>query len=236
MSGAIESSPPRTQRLAGKTKGSVIPKQTLPVVCALCVLCGSLSASPREARGSQPPAPSPWIEADGTTPLHPAVRRNDTARVEVLLGAGADARATTRYGVTPLYLACVNGNAAVIEKLLAAGADANTALPEGETALMTAARTGSVPAIKALLAHGATVNAKEGWKGQTALMWAAAENNAEAARTLIDAGADIKARSKSGAFSAYCSRPARVTSPRRAPRRGRGYQREAARRHGARSC
>jgi ankyrin repeat protein len=131
------------------------------------------------------------------------VRRNDTARVDVLLRAGADARATSRYGVTPLYLACVNGNAAVIERLLAAGADANTALPEGETALMTAARTGSVPAVKALLAHGASVNAKEGWKGQTALMWAAAENNADAAKALVDAGADIKARSKSGAFSAY---------------------------------
>ena len=166
------------------------------------------AASPRPSRSPaaprpQSPAASLQSEPDGTTPLHLAVRRNDTERVDALLRAGADAKAATRYGVTPLYLACVNGNAAMIEKLLAAGADANTALPEGETALMTAARTGSVPAIKALLAHGASVNAKEGWKGQTALMWAAAENNAAAAKALIDAGADIKARSKSGAFSAY---------------------------------
>jgi ankyrin repeat protein len=131
------------------------------------------------------------------------VLRNDVDSVDVLLRAGANVKAATRYGVTPLYLACVNGNAAVIEKLLAAGADPNTALPEGETALMTAARTGGVPAIKALLAHGATVNVKEGWKGQTALMWAAAENNAEAAKVLIDAGADVKARTKNRSFSAY---------------------------------
>ena len=142
-------------------------------------------------------------EADGTTPLHVAVLRNDSERIDVLLRAGANVKTSTRYGVTPLYLACVNGNASVIEKLLAAGADPNSALPEGETALMTAARTGTVPAIKTLLAHGASVNAKEGWKGQTALMWAVAENNAEAAKVLIDAGADIKTRSRNGAFSAY---------------------------------
>jgi ankyrin repeat protein len=142
-------------------------------------------------------------EPDGTTPLHIAVLRNDANIVELLLRAGANATATTRYGVAPLYLACVNGNAAVIEQLLAAGADPNAALPEGETALMTAARTGNVPAVKALLTHGASVNAKEGWKGQTALMWAAVENNTGAAEALIDAGADVKARTRSGAFSAY---------------------------------
>jgi len=141
--------------------------------------------------------------ADGTTPLHVAVLRNDTESADVLLRAGANVKAATRYGVTPLYLACVNGNAGIIEKLLAAGADANSALPEGETALMTAARTGNVRAIKVLLAHGATVNAREIWKGQTALMWAASENNAAAAKALIEAGADINARTKSGAFSAY---------------------------------
>ena len=42
-----------------------------------------------------------------------------------LLGAGADVRATNRYGVTPLSIACQNGNAAIITKFLDAGADAN---------------------------------------------------------------------------------------------------------------
>lgn len=147
-------------------------------------------------------------EPDGTTALHAAVLRNDTATVDVLLRTGANARAVTRYGVTPLYLACVNGNEAIIEKLLAKGADPNTALPEGETALMTAARTGSVPAIKALLSHGANVNANEGWKGQTALMWAVAENNAEAAKVLIDAGADIKASTR----RVFSSTPALIST------------------------
>jgi ankyrin repeat protein len=147
--------------------------------------------------------PGPGAEADGTTPLHTAVLRNDNEGVASLLRSGASARAATRYGVTPLHLASVNGNAGIIEKLLAAGADPNTALPEGETVLMTAARTGNVDAIKALLARGAKVNDKEAWKGQTALMWAAAENNVEAMGALIKAGADIQTRSRNGAFSAF---------------------------------
>ena len=63
-------------------------------------------------------------EADGTTPLHWAVRADDLETVALLLEAGANANAANRYGVTPLSLAAVNGNAAMIEALLAAGADA----------------------------------------------------------------------------------------------------------------
>ena len=142
-------------------------------------------------------------EADGTTALHWAVHRDNLETVDLLLTAGANARAVNRYGVTPLNLAATNGNAAVVERLLKAGADANAALPEGETALMTAARSGNVAAVKVLLAHGADVNAKEAWKGQTPLMWAAAENHAAVARVLIEAGADIKARSKGGVFTPF---------------------------------
>src|SRR5579883_1450225 len=76
-------------------------------------------------------------EADGTTPLHWAVRSNDMQTVDKLLRSGADPKAADRYGVTPLYLACVNGDAAMIRKLLDAGADPNSKDPAGETALMT---------------------------------------------------------------------------------------------------
>ena len=53
-------------------------------------------------------------EADGFTALHWAAQRNDMQLVELLLGAGANAKASTRYNITPLYLAAVNGNGAVI--------------------------------------------------------------------------------------------------------------------------
>ena len=133
-------------------------------------------------------------EADGTTALHWAAHRESLEAVDLLLRAGANARAANRYGVTPLSVAATSGNAAIIERLLKAGADANAAMPGGETALMTAARTGKADAIRVLVVHGANVNAREATRGQTALMWAAAEGNGAAIRALVEGGADINAR------------------------------------------
>jgi len=132
-------------------------------------------------------------QADGTTPLHLAVRANDLAKVNRLLAAGADAKAANRYGITPLYLACENANPAMIERLLKAGADANAVSTEGETALMTVARTGVVEAAKVLLDHGANVDAREEWHGQTALMWAVDEQHPAMVKELIAHGADVNA-------------------------------------------
>jgi ankyrin repeat protein len=137
------------------------------------------------------------------TALHWAVRADDVAAVQLLIGAHAQVGASNRYGITPLYLAAKNGDPAVVELLLAAGADANATLPEGETVLMTAARTGNPAVIRALVAHGAQVNAKESWQGQTPLMWAASQNNAAAVRTLIELGADKNDRSKLLSFPEF---------------------------------
>ncbi len=138
------------------------------------------------------------VDADGTTPLHWAVHRNDLKAAASLIKAGADVNAANRYGVPPLSLAATNGNAAMLELLLKAGANPEAAQSEGETALMTAARTGVAAAVKTLLAHGADVNAKESWRGQSALMWAAAEGHAEAIQVLLEAGAQVNARSNAG--------------------------------------
>jgi uncharacterized protein len=132
-------------------------------------------------------------QADGTTPLHLAVRADDLAKVNQLLAAGADAKVANRYGVTPLYLACENANPAIIERLLKAGADPNATSTEGETALMTVARTGVVEAAKVLLDHGAKVDAREEWHGQTALMWAVNEGHPAMVKELIAHGADVNA-------------------------------------------
>jgi uncharacterized protein len=135
-------------------------------------------------------------EADGMAALHWAARLDDVETADLLIRAGANVKAATRYGVMPLSIASANGNAAMIERLLAAGADPNAALPEGETPLMAAAGTGNVAAVKTLLAHGADVNARERARGQSALMWAAADGHAAAVQTLVEAGGDIHARSK----------------------------------------
>jgi ankyrin repeat protein len=135
-------------------------------------------------------------EPDGTTALHWAVRANDAETTALLVGAGANVRAVSRYGVTPLSLAAVNGNATIVERLLKAGADANTRSPEGETVLMAAARNGNPATVRLLLAAGADPNAREGWLGQTALMWAAADNHAAIVETLMGAGANPNVASK----------------------------------------
>lgn len=134
-------------------------------------------------------------EADGTTALHWAVRRDDAELVALLIGGGANVKVANRYGVTPLSLAATNGSAVMIDTLVKAGADPNAALMSGETVLMAAARAGNPIAVKALIAHGANVNAMERAQGQTALMWAAAENNAGAVRALAEGGADLDAQS-----------------------------------------
>ena len=52
-------------------------------------------------RGADPNA----VDANGTTPLHRAVRNRCAAAVEVLLDAGADPQATNRRGSTAIQLA-----------------------------------------------------------------------------------------------------------------------------------
>jgi len=44
-------------------------------------------------------------EPDGMTALHWAVRRNELETVQLLVRAGANVKAVSRYGITPLALA-----------------------------------------------------------------------------------------------------------------------------------
>jgi ankyrin repeat protein len=135
-------------------------------------------------------------EADGTSALHWAAHANDLETVQLLLRAGANAKAASRYGVTPLSEAATYGSGALVEALLKAGADVNTLTTErGETVLMTASRAGNTEAVKVLLEHGADANAKESFRGQNSLMWAAAENHPDIVKLLIAHGADTKVRS-----------------------------------------
>ncbi len=134
-------------------------------------------------------------DADGTTPLHWAVRDNDVPAVVKLLTAGADAKAANRNGVTPLYLAVMNRNAELTSVLLKAGADPNGALPGGETILMTAAWTGNGELMELLISRGADIAARGPQFGETPLMVAASANQPEAVRVLVQHGAEVNGRS-----------------------------------------
>jgi ankyrin repeat protein len=136
------------------------------------------------------------LTADGSTPLHTAVRQNDLETVDTLLKRGADVKAATRYGVTPMAIAAMNGNAAMLRRLLDAGADPNSATPGGETALMTAARTGNAEAVTLLLERRADMNAADSTRSQTALMWAVTENHPDVVKLLVARGASVNAQTK----------------------------------------
>ena len=118
--------------------------------------------------------------------------------MDLLLAAGANVKAATRYNITPLSLACTNGDAAIIEHLLKAGADPNAPPKKARPLLMTAALTGKVGCGQAAAGARREGECEGTYKGQTALMWAASEGNADAAAMLIEFGADVKAKSKGG--------------------------------------
>lgn len=144
-----------------------------------------------DARQTQP---------DGMTALHWAVYHGRPESVRLLIDAGSDVNAETRYAIRPLTIACQLGRTTCVRYLLAANAAVNAELPGGETPLMTASRTGNVDVVRQLLENEARVNATER-RGQTALMWAAVEGHVNVIDLLVKAGADVE-KSTSKGFSA----------------------------------
>ena len=130
-------------------------------------------------------------QGDGMTALHWAAMHGDGAMTDMLLLAGANARATTRIGgFTPLHLASQGGRAGAVVPLIKGGAVVDARTATGATALMLAAASGNADVVRAVLDGGADVNSVEAAHGQSALMFAASLGRAEAARLLLAKGAD----------------------------------------------
>jgi uncharacterized protein len=134
-------------------------------------------------------------DGEGMTALLWAAHWDEADMVKCLIEAGADVKATTRFGDTALHEAATLGDAAIIKALLQAGANPNAVRSEGDTPLMLAVRSGVTDAVRALIDNGATVDAREQWFGETPLMVASAKNYPEVVKTLIDHGADVNASS-----------------------------------------
>jgi ankyrin repeat protein len=132
-------------------------------------------------------------QGDGVTALHWAATRGDAELANMLLVAGANVRATTRFGgYMPLHVAAERGFAPVVQALVKGGADANATTLRGTTPLMLAASAGDTASLAALLDAGAKPNVTETERGHTEIMFAAAANRVAAVKLLLARGADPK--------------------------------------------
>lgn len=91
----------------------------------------------------------PDVQADGSSPLHEAVRNNRYRAARLLLQYGADVNRPTPDGQTPLMTAALAGDVTMVKLLLKNGADPAAHTPEGDTA----ADFSTVPEISTLLKH-----------------------------------------------------------------------------------
>jgi ankyrin repeat protein len=106
--------------------------------------------------GAQPRA----VDEKGSTPLHLAAERGETAAVRALVDAGAAPDVASASGLTALMRAAARGSVAGVRSLIGAGASVDMrALGKGlhgATALYLAAQGGHVDVARALLDAGSS--------------------------------------------------------------------------------
>jgi ankyrin repeat protein len=126
--------------------------------------------------------------------------------VLLLLAAGADVIATTKYGnTTALVAASRKGHVDIVRVLLNKGA---SVVPRGvfrdNNALIQASQNGYVEIVTMLLSHGAEVNPREmpSLDGSTPLIAASENGHEEVVRVLLDSGADTELPDSNNATTA----------------------------------
>lgn len=143
------------------------------------------------------------VDIYGWTPLHWAVRRNDTRAVDILLRNGANPFAETGDDqASPIHLAARADSASCVELLLQArykgkAVEINGWDKRGRTPLRIAAGNDCVACTALLIQKGAEIDNQDR-QNETALLSAVYESAHETIPLLIKAGANTKAMTRSG--------------------------------------
>ena len=132
-----------------------------------------------------------------TSALVHAVENANRDMVQVLLSAGANINAPSRYGVTPLMHLGSNATVELLRDLLAAGADIHAADETGMTALLKVAGNSKFEVVDGLIKAGARIDLKDN-EGTTALMNAAGNEDSRVVKFFIGAGLDVTAKNQNG--------------------------------------
>ena len=167
-------------------------------VTGVFVLAAVLLFAPVDATGQViEPSPAAAAAADPVPGLIDAVRAGDSARVRVLLAAGADADAAQLDGSSALLWASHRDDLQTVQLLIEAGADVSVGNDLGATPLWAASENGSTELVRMLLAAGADPN-RELLSGETPVMVAARAGSAAVVRQLAAAGADLDRQGSRG--------------------------------------
>lgn len=132
---------------------------------------------------------------DGATPLHTAAERGHYECMEILLGAGASARAETNpEKITPLHLSAQEGHYRCMELLLSEGVDVDAATLSGNMTPICLASQGHAECTKLLLDWGANPNhvyEDVDVLPKTPLMVAVEGDCVDCVKILTEGGADV---------------------------------------------
>jgi cytohesin len=152
--------------------------------------------------------------ADGSTPLHLAVRNNHASVVTALLESGANRYAKDGKDRTPLHVAASRGATAAMAQLMTVIAKLRAHDTSGNTPLHLACSKGMLEAARLLLDSGAPVNRQRAHRyrllpngtaqrtrrsdGYTPLHAASERGNLDVVRLLLGAEADVNLKTKKG--------------------------------------
>lgn len=136
-------------------------------------------------------------DAEGSKPLHMAVKLNLEEMVQLLLAAGAQIDCRNNWSHTPLHEAAILDRRGIAQTLMASGAKVEAVDTESISPLHLAAKQNHAGFIALLLANGADRYAYDG-NGDLAIHVAARQGNIPAIEALITDRTDLGRTTKHG--------------------------------------